>query len=100
MKSYKNLFKGTDIIYFEEDSPKFKIKMENLEESVEELRSFVQTLVDSCRRYCKTGYANVDAGNDFSNILKSLRTDTWGTRLGNIAPLLSEFGDTFLKVYI
>ena len=96
--SFRNLFNQSDVLQFEEDSPSFRLKIDELEESVDDLRGLAEQLVDSCRRYCKHGNAASDSARTFSHLLKSLVSNHWTHRFGRVATLLAKFGDTFDEI--
>ena len=89
---YKNLFKSNFILDYDFDSPSFRNKLEEMDGSVDDLRNHLQRLVDKCRTYCEYGNSYSDKGRKFCKLLVSLQEDTWVQRLGDVAPLLSNFG--------
>ena len=95
---YRNLFKRATRNEFGTDSPAFRQTLEKLDENVEELRGHLQLMVDRCRLYSKNGSVFAESGKEFANVLISMNNPAWTDRLGNVALLLSKFGETFEEV--
>ena len=89
---YKNLFNSNFILDYDFDSPSFRNKLQEMDGSVDDLRNHLQKLVDKCRTYCDYGNSYSEKGRKFCKLLVSLQEDTWTQRLGDVAPLLSNFG--------
>ena len=63
-----------------------------MDSSVDDLRNHMQKLVDRCRSYSETGNNYSEKGRKFCKLLLNLQEDVWVGRLGDLAPLLSNFG--------
>jgi hypothetical protein len=95
---YRNLFKRATRVEFGVDSPAFRQTVDKLDENIEELRGHLQLMVDRCRLYSKNGSVFAESGKEFANVLISMNSPAWTARLGNVAILLSKFGETFEEV--
>lgn len=95
---HRNLFRKLLVLEYEADSPSFRRKIEIMDQNVDELRNHLQLLVCKCREYCRIGHVSCEAGKDFSFLISALSDDSWFGRLGDLAILLSKFGDIFEEI--
>ena len=89
---YKNLFKSNFVLDYDDDSPGFRAKLNDMDDGVDDLRNHLQKLVDKCRHFCEKGNSYSESGRKFCSLLLNLQDDVWVSRLGDMGPLLSNFG--------
>lgn len=99
VSDYRDLFKKSIVLEYEEDSPAFRKKIDSMDHTVEDLRHQLQLLVDRCGQYCLFGKEFVDSGKAFAAILSDLADPIWEERLGSgLSNFLANFGHTFEMV--
>lgn len=92
------LFQSTVVLDFDEDSPSFRRKLQAMDENVEGMRNHLQRLVTIIQKYIEAGLAFSSVGRNFASELMHLQGESWFTRLGDLAPALVRFGETFDEI--
>ena len=96
---HATLFQQTFEVEWVEDSPGFRHKLAAVDENVEGLRKHMLRLVAICRQYCEAGQVFSDIGRNFAAEMMHLQdTESWFTRLGDLAPALIRFGETLDEI--
>ncbi len=96
---FHSLFQASgDTLQFNIDSPNMRAGIIENAQALDDLRNLMRNIVAKSRTYCEEGIVNTEHGRALFQCLRDLRQEQWEDRLGAIATLMAQIGDSLIQL--